>query len=73
MLVLSRKEHEKLVLTTKDGLEIIVCAVRIKGNRVRIGITAPKEVTIRRQELLEPDASNVEHDASNITIRKQDA
>lgn len=53
MLVLSRKEHEKLVLTTAEGVEIIVCIVKVKGNRVRVGIQAPKDIAVRRQELLE--------------------
>jgi carbon storage regulator CsrA len=52
MLVLSRREHERLILTTEDGLEIVICIVKVKGNRVRIGVQAPKTVSVRRQELL---------------------
>ncbi|MCA9129638.1 MAG: carbon storage regulator [Planctomycetales bacterium] len=47
MLVLSRKVGEKLVI---DG-NVTVELVRIKGNRIALGISAPKEVVILRGEL----------------------
>ncbi len=47
MLVLSRKAGEKLVI---DG-NITVEVVRVKGNRVTIGIVAPQDVKILRDEL----------------------
>ena len=47
MLVLSRKAGEKIVL----GDSITVEVVRISGNRVAIGITAPDSVKILRAEL----------------------
>jgi len=49
MLVLSRKENEKLVI---DG-HIIITVVRITGGGVRLGIEAPPEVSIKREELLQ--------------------
>jgi len=57
MLVLSRKLSEEIVI---DG-HITVKVLRIQGHRVYLGIEAPKEVAIRRGELvanLEPS-----HDA----------
>lgn len=48
MLVLSRKEQEKLVINGN----IIVTVVRITGGGVRIGIEAPPEVSVKREELL---------------------
>jgi len=51
MLVLTRREGETLVI---DG-DIKVTVLSIKGNQVRIGIDAPKEVPIHRQELLNSD------------------
>lgn len=47
MLVLTRKEGEKLVI----GDNIVVTINRIAGNRVAIGIDAPREVSIVRGEL----------------------
>ena len=47
MLVLSRKESEKIKL----GDEIILTIVRLSGDRVRLGIEAPPEMLILREEL----------------------
>ncbi len=47
MLVLSRKEGQRIVIGS--GIEIVVTEVR--GNRVKLGITAPPEVPIHRKEL----------------------
>ena len=47
MLVLSRKESEKVIL----GDDIVLTIVRVSGDRVRLGIQAPKDMLILRQEL----------------------
>ena len=47
MLVLSRKENEQI----RIGDNIVVTIVKVKGNLVRIGIEAPKDVRIMRSEL----------------------
>jgi carbon storage regulator len=47
MLVLSRKVGEEIII---DG-EIRVSIVRVRGNRVRIGIQAPPSARILREEL----------------------
>ena len=47
MLVLSRKKNEKLILT--GGIEVSI--VQIRGDRVRLGITAPKDIVIHRSEI----------------------
>jgi len=47
MLVLSRKEGEKLVI----GDDIVITVNRIAGHRVSIGIEAPPHVPITRGEL----------------------
>ncbi len=47
MLVLSRKSNERLII----GENIVVTIVRVSGGQVRLGIEAPPEVSIRREEL----------------------
>jgi carbon storage regulator len=50
MLVLSRKEEEAIIV---GNVRITIVAVR--GGRVKVGITAPQEVQIVREELIERD------------------
>jgi carbon storage regulator len=47
MLVLSRKESEKIRL----GDSIVVTIVRVSGDKVRLGIEAPPDVVVLRDEL----------------------
>ena len=49
MLVLTRKVGEEIVI----GDNIHITVVAIKGEKVRIGISAPKEVIVDRQEIHE--------------------
>ncbi len=49
MLVLSRKENEGIVIG--DG--IVVRVIAIEDGRVRLGIDAPRDVTIHREEIFE--------------------
>ncbi|HEX7736031.1 MAG TPA: carbon storage regulator [Ktedonobacteraceae bacterium] len=53
MLVLRRKVGESIIL---DGV-ISVSVLAVEGERVKIGITAPPDVTIVREELLKNAAS----------------
>ena len=53
MLVLSRRESERIRL----GDSIVVTVVRLAGDKVRIGIEAPKEVLVLRDELYEFSAA----------------
>lgn len=48
MLVLSRKEGERLVVDDN----IVITIVKVQGGGVRIGIEAPPDVAIKRAELL---------------------
>jgi carbon storage regulator len=47
MLVLSRKLHESIIIN--DNIRVTI--VQIKGDRVRLGITAPPEVRVDREEV----------------------
>lgn len=50
MLVLSRKEHEKIIIG--EGL-ITLTIVEIRGDKVRLGIEAPKDFSVHRNEVFE--------------------
>lgn len=47
MLVLSRKINEEIVIAG----QIRVRVLEVKGNQIRLGITAPREVPIHRAEI----------------------
>lgn len=47
MLVLSRKRDESIMIG--DNVEIVV--VDVRGDKVRLGITAPKDVPVHRREI----------------------
>lgn len=48
MLVLSRRVNERIVI----GKDICITVTMIRGSQVRIGIEAPRQVTIMREELV---------------------
>lgn len=48
MLVLSRKKGESILI----GESIVLTVVEIRGDKIRIGIEAPKDVSIHRQEMI---------------------
>ena len=52
MLVLSRKQDEKIILEVNGEEQIELTVVRIENNKVRLGIQASKNTTILRSELL---------------------
>ena len=49
MLVLSRKKNESIVIN--DDITIVV--VEMRGDKVRLGVEAPKEVPVHRNEVYE--------------------
>ncbi|AXQ28335.1 carbon storage regulator [Solimonas sp. K1W22B-7] len=48
MLILTRRVGETVMI----GEDIVVTVLGIKGNQVRIGVQAPKNVAVHREELL---------------------
>ena len=49
MLILTRRIDESLVI----GDDVTITILGIKGNQVRIGVAAPKDVAVHREELSE--------------------
>ena len=47
MLIITRKVGETLIIRNK----IIVTVLSVKGNKVRIGVNAPKEISVYREEI----------------------
>ncbi len=47
MLVLTRKKNESLII--RD--DIVITVVDVRGDKVRLGIAAPKDVTVHRREV----------------------
>jgi len=49
MLILTRRVGEKLII----GEDVTVTILSLKGNQIRIGIDAPREIKVHRQEVYE--------------------
>jgi carbon storage regulator len=49
MLILTRRVGEKLII----GDDVTITIMSIKGNQIRIGIDAPREIEIHREEVYE--------------------
>ena len=50
MLILTRKTGETLVIGEGDN-QLTVTVLGVKGNQVRIGVNAPKDVPVHREEI----------------------
>lgn len=51
MLVLSRNPSESVLLILPDGREITLTVIAVRDSRARLGIDAPNDVTILREEV----------------------
>jgi carbon storage regulator len=65
MLVLTRRRDEAIVIRNRFGAEIRLMVVEVRGNKVRLGIEAPPDVNISRQEIC-PRESTVEQAAREL-------
>jgi carbon storage regulator len=53
VLILTRKIGETVMI----GNDVSITVLRVKGNQVRLGVDAPKDVSVQRQEIFERIAS----------------
>ena len=72
MLVLSRKKNEQIIV----GDDIVITVVEVRGDRVRLGIEAPQEIPIHRNEVLESikaqqAAENADKQSATISLEKK--
>lgn len=49
MLILTRRVNESLIV----GDEVTVTVVAVKGNQVRLGVNAPRDIAVHREEVYE--------------------
>lgn len=61
MLVLSRKKNESIVINN----DITIVVVEIRGDKVRLGVEAPREVPVHRREVYDAIQRGHEHEAGN--------
>lgn len=50
MLVLSRKKNEQIIVGEGES-QVVITVIEVRGDRVRLGIEARKEVSIHRREV----------------------
>lgn len=60
MLILTRRVGETLMI----GDEVTVTVLGVKGNQVRIGVNAPKDVSVHREEIYERIKREQDEDTS---------
>ena len=49
MLVLSRKKNESIVINN----DVVITVIEVRGDKVRLGIVAPRDVAVHREEVYE--------------------
>jgi carbon storage regulator len=64
MLILTRRVGETLMI----GDEVTVTVLGVKGNQVRIGVNAPKEVSVHREEIYD----RIKKEQSDNSISESD-
>jgi carbon storage regulator len=66
MLVLTRKKNESIIINGN----ISVVVVEIRGDKVRLGVEAPKEVSVHRSEVAEAILRNARREAEAKQMAK---
>jgi carbon storage regulator len=66
MLILTRRVGETVMI----GHDVTVTVLGVKGNQVRIGVNAPKDVAVHREEIYERIKREEDQDSSGVAITK---
>ena len=66
MLILSRKIDQKI----RIGYDIVITLIDVKGDQVKIGVEAPSNVKVYRQEVFEAIQSENKAAASQISMER---
>ena len=69
MLILTRRINESLVI----GDDVTVTILGVKGNQVRIGVDAPRDVSVHREELAHKDDKTPTSRADRARIKTSDS
>ena len=69
MLVLSRKKNESIVINN----DVVVTVIEIRGDKVRLGIVAPKDVAVHREEVYEAIHGTKPTMPSAVVVKAADA
>ena len=64
MLVLSRKKNESIVINN----DIRIVVVEIRGDKVRLGVEAPREVPVHRHEVYEAIQSSLQTESDDAPV-----
>ena len=67
MLILTRRVGETLMI----GDEVSVTVLGVKGNQVRIGVNAPKEVAVHREEIYDRIRKEQETGTEPASLKKE--
>ena len=58
MLILTRRINEKIVIQTKSGETIEVLPLGVSGSQIKIGVNAPRDTAIDREEIAQRKKGN---------------
>ena len=61
MLILTRRPTQTVTI----GKDVTVTVLEIRGRQVRIGVTAPRDIAVLREEILEKAKPRPTHDANH--------
>ena len=69
MLVLSRQKDESIVI----GDDVYVTIVDVRGDKVRLGISAPKSISVHRKEVYEAIQREKHEKSKQAKVKKEPA